>query len=206
MAKGIIARKIGMTQIFDEEGKSIPVTVLRAGPCVVTQVRTMENDKYAAFQLGFEKIRAKLKSKAEQGHLKTKNLEMFRILREFRNTGWDFQTGQEIKADIFSRGDIVKASGVSKGKGFQGTIKRHGFGGGRAAHGSKFHRAPGSIGSSAYPSRVFKGTKLPGHTGSTMITVGNLEIVEVDVVHNLIMIRGAVPGPRTSLVRIEAQR
>lgn len=206
MAKGIVARKLGMTQVFDAEGRSVPVTVLRAGPCFVTQLKTEDRDKYEAVQLGFERIRPALKTKAEIGHLKKNNMETFRILREFRDMGLDLQLGQEVNASIFQKGEIVKVSGISKGKGFQGTIKRYGFARGRMTHGSKFHRAPGSGGASAYPSRVFKGKRYAGQTGAKEITTSNLEIMEIDPVNHLVMIRGSVPGPRTALIRIEAMK
>jgi len=204
MAKGIIARKMGMTQVFDENGKIIPVTILRAGPCTVTALRKEDKEKYSATQLGFEEVREKLLTKPELGHLKKSNLPPFRILREFRDTGLELEVGQEVKADIFAAGDTVKVSGISKGKGFQGVIKRHGFHGGRATHGSHFHRAPGSLGATSTPSRVFKGKKLPGHAGSRAVTVRNLKIVRVDAEKNIILVNGPVPGPRTSLIKIEA--
>ncbi len=202
MAKGIIAKKLGMTRIFNDEGLSVPVTVLQAGPCRVLQVKTPERDSYSAVQLGFNPVRPVLVSKAERGHQKGVE-KPYRLLREFRDAG-DYEVGQEVKADVFEKGETVKITGVSKGKGFQGAIKRHGFGGGRATHGSGFHRAPGSLNASAYPSRVFKGKKLPGHMGARKVTTTHLNIELVDAQENLIFIKGAVPGPRTGFVRIEA--
>lgn len=202
MAKGIIAKKLGMTRIFNEDGVSVPVTVLQAGPCRVLQVKTPERDSYSAVQLGFNPVRAMLLTKAERGH--QKGVERpYRLLREFRDAG-EYEVGQEVKADVFEKGETVKVTGVSKGKGFQGVIKRHGFGGGRATHGSGFHRAPGSMNASSYPSRVFKGKKLPGHTGARQVTTSHLKVVQVDAQESLIFIKGAVPGPRTGFVRIEA--
>ena len=201
MAKGIIAKKLGMTRIFDEAGASVPVTVLRAGPCRVLQVKTAEKDSYSAVQLGFNPVRASLVSKAERGHQKGVE-KPYRLLREFRDAG-EYEVGQEVKADVFEKGEVVKVTGVSKGKGFAGAMKRHGFGGGRATHGSGFHRAPGSLNASAYPSRVFKGKKLPGHMGARKVTTTHLKVVEVDPQESLIFIKGAIPGPRTGFVRIE---
>ena len=205
MARGLLARKIGMTNVFDENGKSIPVTVLRAGPCTVAQLKTAEKDNYSAAQLAFEPIRAKLLTKPQLGHLEKKGLQPHRILKEFRDFGMDLEVGQVLKADVFNAGDTVKVSGVSKGKGFAGVMKRHGFGGGRATHGSHFHRAPGSLGATSTPSRVFKGKKLPGHAGVKNTTIINAKIVQVDAENDLLLVKGAVPGARTSLVRIEAQ-
>lgn len=206
MARGLLARKLGMTQVFDENGNSIPVTVLQAGPCTVTSVRTPEKEKYAALQLGFEEVKLERLSKAQQGHLtKTSGqTQGFRFLKEFRDTGLDATVGQVLKADLFTEGETVKVTGLTKGKGFQGVMKRHGFGGGRASHGSHFHRAPGSLGASSDPSRVFKNTKLPGHTGQIRASSMNLKIVRVNADENLLLVSGAVPGSRTSLVRIEA--
>jgi large subunit ribosomal protein L3 len=202
MAKGIIAKKLGMTRIFDEAGVSVPVTVLRAGPCRVVQVKTAEKDQYSAVQLGFEVVRKKVLNKAELGH--QKQLEApYRVLREFRNAG-EFQVGQELKADVFAAGETVKVTGISKGKGFQGVVKRYGFGGGRATHGSGFHRAPGSLNASTTPARVFKGKKMAGHMGVDQVTVRNLKIFQVDPLENLIFVKGAIPGPRTGYVKIEA--
>ncbi|MEQ9367098.1 MAG: 50S ribosomal protein L3 [Leptospirales bacterium] len=202
MAKGIIAKKLGMTRIFNEDGVSVPVTVLQAGPCRVLQVKTPERDSYSAVQLGFNQVRPILVSKAERGHQKGVE-KPYRLLREFRDAG-EYEVGQEIKADVFEKGETVKITGVSKGKGFQGAMKRHNFGGGRATHGSGFHRAPGSLNASSYPSRVFKGKKMPGHMGARKVTTTHLKVELVDPQESLIFIKGAVPGPRTGFVRIEA--
>lgn len=204
MARGIIAKKIGMTQIFDDAGKIIPVTVLQAGPCKVTQVKTVEKENYTSVQLGFESVREKVLTRAELGHLKKGGNEALRILREFRDMGADYEPGSVVKADIFQAGDRVKVTGTSKGKGFQGVQKRYGFGGGRATHGSKFHRAPGSLGAGTYPAKVFKGKRMPGQTGAKTMTATHLEVVLVDADKNLLMIKGAIPGPRTGIVKIEA--
>ncbi len=206
MARGIIAKKIGMTQIFDADGKVVPVTVLQAGPCTVTRVKTDETDGYKAVQLGFQSVREKLLTKPRLGHLKKAGLPVLRILREFRNVEGEFQSGQEVRADIFQSGDMVKVSGISKGKGYQGVIKRHGFHGGRMTHGSKFHRAPGSTSANTFPARVFKGKKMPGHAGARMTTTTNLEVAHVDLQNNLLMIKGSVPGPRTAIVTVEAMK
>ncbi|MCR9142378.1 MAG: 50S ribosomal protein L3 [bacterium] len=202
MAKGIIAKKLGMTRIFNDEGVSVPVTVLQAGPCRVLQVKTPERDSYSAVQLGFNQVRPVLVSKAERGHQKGVE-KPYRLLREFRDAG-EYEVGQEVKADVFEKGETVKVTGVSKGKGFQGAMKRHNFGGGRATHGSGFHRAPGSLNASSYPSRVFKGKKMPGHMGARKVTTTHLKVEHVDPQESLIFIKGAVPGPNTGFVRIEA--
>jgi large subunit ribosomal protein L3 len=202
MAKGIIAKKLGMTRIFDEAGVSVPVTVLRAGPCRVVQVKTAEKDQYSAVQLGFEVVRKKVLNKAELGHQKQFEAP-YRVLREFRDAG-ELQVGQELKADVFAAGETVKVTGISKGKGFQGVVKRYGFGGGRATHGSGFHRSPGSLNASTTPARVFKGKKMAGHMGVDQVTVRNLKIFQVDPLENLIFVKGAIPGPRTGYVKIEA--
>lgn len=206
MAKGIIAKKMGMTQFFDENGKVVPVTILQAGPCFVTQVKTKEKDSYEAIQIGFGLTREKLISKPEQGHLKKSGSPALKVLREFRDTGLNLAEGQEVKPDIFQVGEFVKVTGISKGKGFQGVMKRHGFGGGRMTHGSKFHKAPGSMGASTFPSRVFKGKKLPGRTGGRISTVTNLKVVHIDTSNNMLMVYGAVPGPRTTIVKVEAMK
>jgi large subunit ribosomal protein L3 len=204
MARGIIAKKLGMTQIFDDAGKIVPVTVLQAGPCKVTQVKTVEKENYTSVQMGFESAREKVLNKAELGHLKKGGNEALRVLREFRDMEGDYEPGSVVKADIFQAGDRVKVTGTSKGKGFQGVQKRYGFGGGRATHGSKFHRAPGSMGAGTYPAKVFKGKRMPGQTGAKIMTTTHLEIVMVDAEKDLVMIKGAIPGPRTGIVKIEA--
>ena len=204
MKKAILATKVGMTQIFNEDGTLIPVTVLQAGPCVGTQVKTEENDGYAAVQVGFGDIREKLVNKPEKGHLEKAGVDLKRFLKEFRfeNAG-EYEVGQEIKADIFEAGDHIDATAISKGKGFQGAIKRHGQSRGPMAHGSKYHRHAGSNGSASDPSKVFKGKKMPGQMGHVQVTVQNLEVVRVDTENNLLLVKGAVPGPKKSLVTIK---
>ena len=204
MKKAILATKVGMTQIFNDEGMLIPVTVLQAGPCVVTQVKTEENDGYAAVQVGFGDIREKLVNKPEKGHFDKAGVAVKRFVKEFRfdNAG-EYEVGQEIKADIFAAGDHIDATAVSKGKGFQGAIKRHGQSRGPMAHGSKYHRHAGSNGACSDPSKVFKGKHMPGHMGNVRVTVQNLEIVRVDTENNLLLVKGAVPGPKKSLVTIK---
>ena len=204
MKKAILTTKVGMTQIFDEDGVLTPVTVLQAGPCVVTQVKTVENDGYAAVQVGFGDIREKLVNKPMKGHFAKAGVAPKRFVREFRlEDAESYAVGQEIKADVFAAGDKVDATAKSKGKGFQGAIKRHGQSRGPMAHGSKYHRHAGSNGSATTPGRVFKGKKMPGHMGAVRITVQNLEVVRVDAEQNLILVKGAVPGPKKSLVMIK---
>ncbi len=203
MKKAILTTKVGMTQIFGEDGTLTPVTVLQAGPCVVTQVRTVENDGYSAVQLGFGDIREKLVNKPQAGHFAKAGVPAKRFLKEFRlEDAESYELGQEIKADIFAAGDKVDVTARSKGKGFQGAIKRHGQSRGPMAHGSKYHRHAGSNGSASDPSRVFKGKRMPGHMGAVRVTVENLEVVRVDAEKNLILVKGAVPGPRKSLVMV----
>lgn len=220
MKKAILATKVGMTQIFSEDGTLIPVTVLQAGPCVVTQVKTMDNDGYSAVQVGFvdkkDKIVNKDKggkkevihrhgvTKALKGHFDKAGVTSKRFVREFKfdNAG-EYALGAEIKADIFDNGDKVDATAISKGKGFQGAIKRHGQHRGPMAHGSKFHRHQGSNGACSSPSKVFKGKGMPGHMGCVRVTVQNLEVVRVDADKNLLLVKGAVPGPKKALVTIK---
>jgi len=204
MARGILAKKLGMSQLFDESGKAVPVTVLQVGPCKILQVKTVEKDAYNAIQVGFLSAREATLSKAEIGHCKKTGAELFKHIAEFRDPGEGMELGKELKADLFQAGQIVSITGTSKGKGFQGAIKRHGFQGGRATHGSKFHRAPGSMGSGTYPGKVFKGKKMPGHTGFRNVSIKNVKIVAVDTVNNLLMLKGCVPGARSSVIRIEA--
>ena len=199
----LIGRKLGMTQIFSEGGAAIPVTVIEVEPSVVIQKKTGENDGYEAVQLGYGHAKSKHVTKALQGHFKKADKGFFRILREFRTDTGNYEVGQELKADVFKVGDYVDVVGTTKGKGFAGVIKRHGFSGGRATHGSMFHRAPGSIGASAYPSRVFKGKKLPGHMGNVRKTVQNLMVYGVRPDRNLILVKGAVPGSKNSFVLIK---
>ena len=203
MQKAILATKVGMTQIFNEDGVLTPVTVLQAGPCAVTQVKTVENDGYSAVQVGFGEIREKLVNKPRKGHFAKAGVSNKRYLKEFKfDNAEQYQVGQEIKADIFSEGDKVDATAKSKGKGFQGAIKRHGQSRGPMTHGSKFHRAPGGLSACAYPGRVFKGHKMPGHMGSVKVTTQNLTIVKVDAERNLILVKGSVPGAKGGLVII----
>ena len=204
MKKAILATKVGMTQIFNEDGMLIPVTVLQAGPCVVTQVKTDENDGYTAVQVGFGDIREKLVNKPETGHFAKAGVAVKRFVKEFRfENAAEYEVGQEIKADIFAAGDHIDATAVSKGKGFQGAIKRHGQSRGPMTHGSKFHRHAGSNGAASDPSKVFKGKKMPGQMGNKKITVQNLEIVRVDAENNLLLVKGSVPGPKKCLVTIK---
>ena len=204
MKKAILATKVGMTQIFNEDGVLVPVTVLQAGPCVVTQVKTEENDGYKAVQVGFVDKREKLVSKPVKGHFDKAGVAYKRFVREFRlDNAEEYSVKDEIKADIFAAGDKIDATAVSKGKGFQGAIKRHGQSRGPMAHGSKYHRHAGSNGACSDPSKVFKGKKMPGHMGSKRVTVQNLEVVKVDAKNNLILVKGAVPGPKKSLVTIK---
>jgi len=203
MLKGIIGKKLGMSQIFQEEGGVVPVTVVQAGPCTVVQIKTPEKEKYAALQLGFEERDAKRMKKPLAGHFAKGQVSAFRHLQEFRvEDPGSYQIGQVITVESFQVGDRVDVTGVSKGKGFMGVVKRWGFRGGRATHGSMFHRAPGSIGASSYPSRVWPGQRMGGHQGNQQATLQNLEVVEVRPRQNLILIKGAVPGGRRGLVLI----
>ena len=204
MKKAILATKVGMTQIFDENGALVPVTVLQAGPCVVTQVKTVENDGYEAVQVGFVDKREKLVNKPVKGHFDKAGVSYKRYVREFKleNAG-EYSVKDEIKADVFAAGDRIDATAISKGKGFQGAIKRHGQHRGPMAHGSKFHRHQGSNGSATTPGRVFKGKGMPGHMGHVQVTVKNLTVVKVDAENNLILVKGAVPGPKKSLVTVK---
>ncbi|MCR5629378.1 50S ribosomal protein L3 [Eubacterium sp.] len=204
MKKAILATKIGMTQIFNEDGVLTPVTVLTAGPCVVTQVKTVENDGYSAVQVGFVDKREKLVSKPVKGHFDKAGVSYKRFVREFRfENSEEYSNGDEIKADVFAAGDKVDATAIAKGKGFQGAIKRHGQSRGPMAHGSKYHRHAGSNGACSSPSKVFKGKKMPGHMGAKKVTTQNLEVVRVDVENNIILVKGAVPGPKKALVTIK---
>ena len=204
MKKAILATKVGMTQIFNEDGVLTPVTVLQAGPVVVTQVKTVENDGYSAVQVGFADKREKLVNKPLKGHFDKAGVSYKRYIREFKlEDAENYALGQEIKADIFVAGDKIDVTAISKGKGFQGAIKRHGQSRGPMAHGSKFHRHAGSNGSSSDPSRVFKGKKMPGQMGNKKVTVQNLEIVRGDAENNLLLVKGAVPGPKKAMVTIK---
>ena len=204
MKKAILATKVGMTQIFNEDGVLTPVTVLQAGPCVVTQIKTVENDGYSAVQVGFVDKRENLVNKPMKGQFDKAGVSCKRFVREFKfENAEEFTVAQEIKADIFAAGDKIDATAISKGKGFQGAIKRFGQHRGPMAHGSKFHRHQGSNGACSDPSKVFKGKGMPGHMGSKRVTIQNLEVVRVDAENNLILVKGAVPGPKKSLVTIK---
>ena len=203
MKKGILGRKIGMTQVFTESGKLIPVTVVEVEPNIVTQIKTKENDGYEAIQLGFDTKREKLATKASAGHTAKANTTPKRFFREIKGVDInDYTVGGEVKVDIFTAGEVVDVTGTSKGKGFQGVIKRHGQSRGPMGHGSHYHRRPGSMGTMR-PMRVFKGKKLPGHMGSLTVTIQNLEIVAVDLANNVILIKGNIPGPKKGLVVIK---
>ena len=204
MKKGIIGRKVGMTQIFDEKGNVIPVTVIEAGPCTVAQVKTVETDGYDAVQLGFGEVKDKHINKPEKGHFTKAGLEAKKHLREFRLESVEgVKVGDEVKADVFEAGEKVDVQGISKGKGFQGVIKRHGQHRGPMGHGSMYHRRPGSMGSTSTPGRVFKGKKLPGHMGRVTITIQNLDVVRVDMDKNVILLKGSVPGAKGSILKIK---
>ena len=203
MKKGILGRKIGMTQVFTKSGKLIPVTVVEVEPNVITQIKTKENDGYEAIQLGFDTKREKLATKASVGITNKANTTPKRFFREIRGVDVsEYSLGQEVKVDIFAEGEMVDVTGTTKGKGFQGVIKRHGQSRGPMGHGSHYHRGPGSMGTMR-PMRVFKGKKLPGHMGTLTVTIQNLEIVMVDVENNCILVKGNVPGPKKSLVVIK---
>ena len=204
MKKAILTTKVGMTQIFGEDGTLTPVTVLQAGPCVVTQVKTQEKDGYSAVQVGFVDKREKLVNKPQKGHFDKAGVSSKRYVRELRlEDAANYTVGSEIKADIFAAGDKVDATAISKGKGFQGAISRHGLHRGPMAHGSKYHRHAGSNGACSDPSRVFKGKKMAGHGGSKKITVQNLEVVRVMAEDNILLVKGSVPGAKKALVTIK---
>ena len=206
MVNGIIGKKLGMTQIFAEDGSVTPVTVIKAGPCIVVQKKTVNSDGYDAVQLGFVEDKAPRRvNKPTEGHFKRAGVPPTRILREVRVEASDDGTnvGDKVLVDIFNENDLVEVIGKSKGRGFAGVVKRHGFAGGRATHGSMFHRAPGGIGASAYPSRVIKGTKMPGHMGNERKTIKSLRVIAVDAENNLLMIRGAVPGPNGAYLLVK---
>ena len=201
--KGILGKKIGMTQIFTEHGEVIPVTVVEAGPVVVTQIKTTENDGYTAIQVGFQDAKEKSLNKPQKGHLAAANT-LKKHLKEFRvDSVEEYTVGQEIKADLFAAGELIDVTGISKGKGFQGPIKRHGQSRGPETHGSRYHRRPGSMGACSYPGRVFKNKELAGHMGSVKVTVQNLEVVRVDADKNFILVKGAIPGAKGSVVTIK---
>ena len=204
MTKGILGKKVGMTQYFTEAGELIPVTVVEVTPNVVLQLKTIENDGYEAVQLGFDDLREVLSNRPAKGHVAKANATPKRFIREFNNVELsEYEVGQEITVDVFKAGDIVDVTGTSKGKGFQGAIKRHGQSRGPMAHGSRYHRRPGSMGGASFPSRVFKGKALPGQMGGNRITIQNLEVIKVDAERNVILIKGNVPGSKKSLVEIK---
>ena len=206
MKKAILATKVGMTQIFNDDGVLTPVTVLQAGPCVVTQVKTVENDGYSAVQVGFVDKREKLVAKPQKGAFDKAGVSYKRYVRELKlDDAESYEVKQEIKADMFAAGDKVDATAISKGKGFQGAIKRHGQSRGPMAHGSKYHRHAGSNGACSDPSKVFKGKRMAGHMGAKQITVQNLEVIRVDAENNLILVKGAVPGPKKALVTVKSK-
>ena len=202
--KTIIGRKIGMTQIFDETGKVIPVTVIEAGPCVVAQVKSVETDGYNAIQLGYGDVKESKLNRPEKGHFQKANLALKRHLREFRMDSLEgINVGDEIKVDTFVAGDRIDVQGTSKGKGFQGVIKRHGQSRGPMGHGSMYHRRPGSMGPTSTPGRVFKGKKLPGHMGRVTVTIQNLDVVKVDLDKNAILVKGSVPGAKGAILKLK---
>ena len=205
MKKALLGKKVGMTQIFDEEGKVIPVTVIEATPCTVTQIKTVEQDGYQAVQLGFGDVKERKVNKPELGHFKKNGLTPKKYLREFRLDSIEgMNVGDELKADVFAAGDRVDIQGTSKGKGFQGVIKRHGQSRGPMGHGSMYHRRPGSMGPTSTPGRVFPGKKLPGHMGNVTVTIQNLEVIKVDLDKNVILVKGSVPGAKGSILKIKS--
>ena len=205
MKKALIGKKVGMTQIFDGNGTVIPVTVIEAGPCVVAQVKTLENDGYEAVQLGFGEVKENKLNKPAKGHFAKANVTAKRHLREFRLDSIEgIKVGDELKADVFAAGEKIDVQGTSKGKGFQGVIKRHGQHRGPMGHGSMYHRRPGSMGATSTPGRVFKGKKLPGHMGRVTVTIQNLDVVRVDMDKNVILVKGSVPGAKGSILKIKS--
>jgi len=205
MKKGLIGRKVGMTQVFDEKGKVIPVTVIEAGPCVVSQVKTVETDGYNSIQLGFGAIKENKINKPNKGHFTKANVTPRKHLREFRvDSIENIKVGDELKADIFEIGEKIDIQGTTKGKGFQGVIKRHGQHRGPMGHGSMYHRRPGSMGPTSTPGRVFKGKKLPGHMGVETVTIQNLQVVKVDMDKNVLLVKGSVPGAKGAILKIKS--
>ena len=202
MKKAILGRKIGMTQIFDEKGNVVPVTVIEAGPCTVVQIKTIDSDGYQAVKLGFGDVKETKLTKPKKGEFKKANVSPKKHLREFRLEEITCNVGDEIKADIFSAGEKLDITGTSKGKGFQGVIKRHGQSRGPMGHGSMYHRRPGSMGACSTPSRVFKGKGLPGHMGMETVTIQNLEVIRVDLDKNVILVKGSVPGSKGAILKI----
>ena len=205
MKKALIGKKVGMTQIFDEEGKVVPVTVIEATPCTVTQIKTVEQDGYQAVQLGFGDVKERKLNKPRLGHLSKNKLAPKKYLREFRLDSVEgMKVGDELKADVFAVGDKVDVQGTSKGKGFQGVIKRHGQSRGPMGHGSMYHRRPGSMGPTSTPGRVFPGKNLPGHMGVETVTIQNLEVVKVDLDKNVILVKGSVPGTKGAILKVKS--
>lgn len=202
MTKGILGKKLGMTQVFTDNGDVVPVTVVEAGPCVVLQKKTVENDGYEALQLGFDEQKESRVNQPVLGHVKKAGTTPKRFIKEIRGMSMDFEVGQEIKADIFDQGEFVDVTGISKGKGFAGSIKRHNQARGPMTHGSRYHRRPGSMGPIA-PNRVVKGKPLPGRMGTDQVTIQNLEIVQVDTDRNLLLVKGSIPGPKNSFVLVK---
>ena len=207
-AQGIIGKKIGMTQVYADDGRAVPVTVIEAGPCVVVQRKSKEKDGYSSIQIGLvERRRVKRVTKAMKGHFDKAGIPPCRVLREFRvEDGAELKVGDKLSVEMFAAGDAVNVTGISKGKGFQGVVKRHHFRGGDATHGSMFHRAPGSIGASAFPSRVLKGMRGAGHMGQEQVTVRNLKVIRVDGEKNILLLRGAVPGANDGYVVIRKKK
>ena len=203
MKKALLGRKLGMTQIFNEDGKVVPVTVIEAGPCTVVQIKNTDTDGYEAVQLGFGEVKSKKVTKPTAGHFKKANVEPKKHLREFRLEEISLNVGDELKADLFTVGESVDITGTTKGKGFQGVIKRHGQSRGPMGHGSMYHRRPGSMGPTSTPGRVFKGKKLPGHMGMQTVTIQNLEVVSVDLDKNVILVKGSVPGSKGAILKIK---
>ena len=203
MKKAILGKKIGMTQIFDEKGRAIPVTVVEAGPCTVVQIKTKDSDGYEAVQLGFGEVKEKKLIRPIKGHFTKANITPKKHLREFRLEEISCNVGDEIKVDIFNKGETVDVTGTSKGKGFQGVIKRHGQSRGPMGHGSMYHRRPGSMGPTSTPGRVFKGKKLPGHMGRVTVTIQNLDVVKVDLDKNAILVKGSVPGAKGAILKLK---
>ncbi|HPX95632.1 MAG TPA: 50S ribosomal protein L3 [Brevefilum fermentans] len=207
MFKGLIGRKVGMTQIFDDNGIAQPVTVIEAGPCYVTQIKTKDKDGYSSVQLGFEEVKPKRLTRGQLGHLERNTLPPLRILREFRTKSPNVAEGDRLGVDVFEAGERVDVVGTSKGRGFAGVVKRHGFGGGLKTHGqSDRHRAPGSMGAGSTPGRIFKGKKNPGRMGNERVTSSNVRVVLVDPERNLIAVDGSVPGPKGGMVLIKTAR
>lgn len=200
---GILGKKLGMTQIYTEDGKACPVTVVEAGPCCVVQVKTLDNDGYAAVKIGFSEVKERKVNKPLLGIFKKSGVKPFKMLKELPMGG--LKVGEFITVEKFTKGDRISVSGISKGKGFQGVMKRHNFSGGPGSHGSMFNRAPGSIGASSFPSRVWKGQRMPGHMGSERVTVKNLEIVDVRIDQNILLIKGAIPGTIGTMVEIKKE-